>query len=1132
MKTPFRGRAARLARAQTLFAGLSAIAALAGIPGLRGPAALADEVTDIVITEVMYNPASGDREEDFLELFNQSPTATYSLLGFQFTSGLVFTFPNVSLGPRQYLVVCANETRIRQLYGITNTVGNWDTASTLDNGGERIKLVNASGVEVEDFLYDDRNPWPILADGYGHSLERRNPAYDNDNPANWSASAVGSGWAKVSVTGLATSSTLYLYLTAAGTAYVDDVKLYPLGNPGDNRVQNGGFESGITSWTPLGTHSGSVASTDQAKTGSRSLKLVASGAGSGSGQSVAQTGLGLTVGNQYSLELQVFFTSPGQSLVARLSQAQEDEAELYVEAGGSGATPGRQSSVFATDIPPFVWPAAHAPATPTASSPVTLLAQVEDDVAVASVTAHWDSGGGEQTAAMLDDGGHGDGAAGDGLYGVAIGAFSTGSIVRYWFTATDGLGQEGRFPFAGNPTPSLGFYIQPAGINPSFQMLSNSGLLSDKPAAYHLLIDPGLLSGNPPHLSSPTTYVRATFIFNGQVFDNVRVRHRGQSSLGVSKKHWKVDFNKDHRFRTPFADHPEVDNINIQSSYGDKTFLREWLSYKAWMDVDLPGLEMWHMRLYLNGAYRGLYVHLENAGADWLDRTGLDAEGWLWKSYSQAQGGTSGFEMEADGGNVTAGNTALASFISSMNTLTGQALVDYINANMDVGSFTDFLALTQLIHNCDHPAKNYFVYADEDAPAGTWTYFLWDADLTHGRNFECAGGGVYNDTIRSDMFGDTQLLFGTQLKPKCDGPWNGVIHGFLGRTTAFRAPFYARTREVLEQLYHPSVLNPIIDSLAANLQTPTNEVDMDWNRNAPYGNRATHPFHVSALKTWAQNRYNYLTARLDTLTGSAPDLDGLACSRSGDNAVLTWTRHGTYQSIKVYRNGALLRTLSGSANNVTVPLDLGSTVNTFRVASVLNDQEREGETCTVIVSTGGYTKVIDEDFTPAASSAVLSANCSATQLNGALQLTEPAGSQAGAAFFKTPYPDGDFIADFDLRFDEPSSPGADGMVFVVSRAGDPSLCGAGGGAIGYFTADANTATTIPGLAVVFDTWQNAGEPSHNWAGLYDCRTGSCSRLMAVDLDVELTGTGTFHATVTGNVGKLTLVLSNAGIGMA
>ena len=130
--------------------------------GLVLTRAAADDVTDIVITEVMYNPASGQREEDFIELHNLSSTESYNLAGFSFTSGLVFTFPSVTIGPKEYLVVCADATRIRQIYGITNTVGNWDAMSSLDNGGERIKIINTGGIEVEDFTYDDRTPWPIL----------------------------------------------------------------------------------------------------------------------------------------------------------------------------------------------------------------------------------------------------------------------------------------------------------------------------------------------------------------------------------------------------------------------------------------------------------------------------------------------------------------------------------------------------------------------------------------------------------------------------------------------------------------------------------------------------------------------------------------------------------------------------------------------------------------------------------------------------------------------------------------------------------------------------------------------------------------------------------------------------------
>src|SRR6185436_10155779 len=124
---------------------------------------------------------------------------------------------------------------------------------------------------------------------------------------------------------------------------------------------------------------------------------------------------------------------------------------ISVESGGGGATPGRVNSVNTDDIPPFVYPAFHQPETPVSTENVAIAAVVEDDVAVTEVIAHWNSGTGEKTATMFDDGAHQDFAAGDGVWGAPIGKFSTGTIVRYWVTAKDSAGQEGRFPFAGNP---------------------------------------------------------------------------------------------------------------------------------------------------------------------------------------------------------------------------------------------------------------------------------------------------------------------------------------------------------------------------------------------------------------------------------------------------------------------------------------------------------------------------------------------------------------------------------------------------------------------------------------------------------------------------------------------------------
>ncbi len=1083
----------------------------------------ADAVADIVITEIMYNPGSGDRREDYIELYNQGAQA-YSLKDWRFEDGVTFTFPDVTLGAGQFLVVCADQARIRSIHGITNTVGNWDPASTLDNGGERIRLLDAAAVEIEDITFDDRTPWPILADGYGHSLEKRKPLSDNDNPANWAASQVGNGWTRVTVTGLATSSTIYVYLAGAGTAYIDDMQLYPVGNPGNNRIQNPGFETGLPPWTAAGTHSGSSSTIERAHGGTRSLKLVSTGTGTGSGQSVSQVNLGLTNGDPYTLEFWVYPTAPNQRIIARLSGTGGQIEPIYIETGGGGATPGRVNSVDTDDIPPFISDLEHAPSAPVSASVVTLVAAAEDDGGVVEVMAHWDRGTGEQTAVMLDDGAHGDGAAGDGVYGVVIGTFSTGTIVRYWATVTDNVGKTGRYPFVGNPTPSLGLYVQPAGINPTFPLRSNSGLTSDLPPVYHILLSSQALQAL---ANDPDTYVPGTFIYNGRVFENIRVRHRGQTSLNTPKRHWKVDFNKDNRFRTPFADHPEVDNINIQSSYGDKSFLREYLSYKAWMDVQKPALEMWHVRMYLNGAYRGLYVHLETPNGDFLDRTGLDPDGWLWKSYSQARGGTGGFEMEEDGGDPAEANSQLGEFMNSMNTLGGGPLDDYILDNMDVANFIDFLAIHQLIHNCDHPAKNYLVYANEGNPVGSWTYLGWDMDLTHGRNYECGGGGVFNDTMRADMFGDPKLLFGTSARAKCDGPWNGVIDAFLNRSSYFLPDFYARTGELLELFYHPDVLLPLIDDLAGPLHS---EVEMDWNANPPqYGTRSTHVYHTNQLKSVMEDRYTYLSNALSSL--NSPELSGLTCVRETGSVRMTWNNNAAdYVEIRVYRNGTRMLTLPGVSESAVLPLDPTRATNSFKVASVIGTSERTGQTCSITVSIAGYTTVINQDFTPPATAAVISVNCDALQVNGVLQLTQPAGNQRGAAFFKTKYPADDFIADFDLRFDEPSAPGADGVIFAMIRGADPALCGGTGGALGFWENDAG-GEVMSGYGIVFDTWQNAGEPSHNWCGAIDTNRRPSGAFNGANVPEEFTGNGSFHVQVTGKAGTLTVRMSNFGIGM-
>ena len=51
-----------------------------------------------------------------------------------------------------------------------------------------IRLYDSSESLVDIVSYDDDEPWPILADGSGPTLELKNPNLDNDTSGNWSAS--------------------------------------------------------------------------------------------------------------------------------------------------------------------------------------------------------------------------------------------------------------------------------------------------------------------------------------------------------------------------------------------------------------------------------------------------------------------------------------------------------------------------------------------------------------------------------------------------------------------------------------------------------------------------------------------------------------------------------------------------------------------------------------------------------------------------------------------------------------------------------------------------------------------------------------------------------------------------------
>lgn len=147
-----------------------------------------DQVKDSLrITEIMYNPDSSDGE--FIELQNVG-TTSIDLYLCKLTDGVEFIFPDIQLGPGEFVLVVENQLEFEDIYGAGYTIaGEFSNSSGLSNGGEEIVLRDAGGREIHDFDYKD---WYPVTDGRGFSLCAVDPLAANldlwDQRAGWEVS--------------------------------------------------------------------------------------------------------------------------------------------------------------------------------------------------------------------------------------------------------------------------------------------------------------------------------------------------------------------------------------------------------------------------------------------------------------------------------------------------------------------------------------------------------------------------------------------------------------------------------------------------------------------------------------------------------------------------------------------------------------------------------------------------------------------------------------------------------------------------------------------------------------------------------------------------------------------------------
>ena len=146
----------------------------------------AASASNLVISEIYYNPPGSSDDTEYIELMNISLTETIHLDGLSLTGGITFTFPESTvLDSGERILIVRDRVAFEAEFGTDlRIIGEFD--GSLSNGGEELVIEG-----IFDFEYDDKFPWSELADGEGRSIVFTGG--DPGNPESWRTSVSDGG---------------------------------------------------------------------------------------------------------------------------------------------------------------------------------------------------------------------------------------------------------------------------------------------------------------------------------------------------------------------------------------------------------------------------------------------------------------------------------------------------------------------------------------------------------------------------------------------------------------------------------------------------------------------------------------------------------------------------------------------------------------------------------------------------------------------------------------------------------------------------------------------------------------------------------------------------------------------------
>src|SRR6266850_373100 len=502
----------------------------------------------------------------------------------------------------------------------------------------------------------------------------------------------------------------------------------------------------------------------------------------------------------------------GKSLELRNPEVSNKSGQNWGSSLVDRGTPGRANSLRTNNVAPIIIGATHFPALPKSADPVTVTATIIDESTNSTVQLFYRVDANPQNSPfssvqMFDDGAHGDGIAGDGVYGAELPARPNLTVIEFYIQTTDSAGASRTWPAAAQQLD--GSFAQTC--NALYQVIDDFGYSGSEPIYEVLMTEVERLELDAIGRTQSDAIMNGTFITidgtSTEILCNTGFRNRGHGSRTQRPNNIRVNFRNDGRWKG------NVRAMNLNTRYPHAQIFGSALFQRA-------GLVMANskpVQVRVNGVAAlggipqfGVYAHNEEISSEFVAN-----------HYPSDSSGNAYRGIRIDGGGV-ANLMYLGSSADSYRSLY------FKQNNNSEDDWTDLIQLTRVLSDATLVGTQYVaevrrVLNVEEAMLYFAANTLVDNNETSLSNGDGDDYAMYrgvNDSRFSILPYDTDTIMGQGDSPGSTtaslfrmngGPAPGTAVPKFMNNAEFVPIYYGTLKRLIDTTFSAAQINPLLD---------------------------------------------------------------------------------------------------------------------------------------------------------------------------------------------------------------------------------------------------------------------------------------------------------------------------------